>query len=121
MAIVAIVAGLAYSLYDFGGLTTITQFIELVLVVTFLIGTYQLAHEKPSGYLLYFIMVCFNGALMWIEHYPWLVAQQVVSLGFIVDAYLAQKRKSNTPRRDNPPTKGRKASSRVGFLLSDLF
>jgi hypothetical protein len=93
VAIVAIVAGIAYSAYDFGGFTTTSQFLELGIVLGFLIGTYQLAHEKPAGYLWYLLMCSFTAVLMWVEHYPWLVAQQIVSLGFIVDAYLAQRRK----------------------------
>jgi hypothetical protein len=93
VAIFAIVAGIAYSLYDFGGLTTLNQFLELGIVLGFLIGTYQLAHEKPAGYLWYILMCSFTAVLMWVEHYPWLVAQQIVSLGFIVDAYMAQRRK----------------------------
>lgn len=93
VAIAAIVAGIAYSAYDFGGFTTMSQFLELGIVLGFLIGTYQLAHEKPAGYLWYLLMCSFTAVLMWVEHYPWLVAQQIVSLGFIVDAYFAQLRK----------------------------
>jgi hypothetical protein len=93
LAAVLIIAGIAYSLYDFGGITTVNQLLELGIIAGFLIGTYQLAHEKPSGYLWYLVMCTFNGALMWVQDYLWLAAQQVVSLGFIVDAYLAQRRR----------------------------
>ena len=93
-AFVVIVVGIAYSAYDFGGFTTRTQFLELGIVLGFLIGTYQLAHEKPAGYLWYLLMCSFTAVLMWIQDYPWLFAQQIASLGFIIDAYLAQRRKT---------------------------
>ncbi len=93
LAIAAIVGGIIYSLYDFGGLTTLSQFLELGIVAGFLIGTYQLAHENSKGYLWYLVMCSSTASLMWIEHYPWLVVQQVVSIGFITDSYLAHRRK----------------------------
>lgn len=93
IALVAIVLGFGYSLYDFGGLHTLTQWLEIGTVAGFLFGTYLLAKENASGYLWFIQMNVANGALMWVEHYPWLVLQQVVSLIFVVDAYLAWKRK----------------------------
>lgn len=87
LALVCIPLGFAYSLYDFGGLNTINQWLEIGLVVGFLVGTYLLAKERSGGYLWYVLMHVSCGWLMWIQGYPWLFLQQVVSLGFIVDAY----------------------------------
>ena len=87
LALICIPFGFVYSLYDFGGLNTINQWLEIGLVVGFLIGTYLLAKERASGYLWYVLMHISCGWLMWIQGYPWLFLQQVVSLGFIVDAY----------------------------------
>ena len=89
-----IIFGLACSLYDFGGLNTLNQWLEIGLVVGYLIGTYLLAKEHASGYLWFVLMHISCGALMWIQESPWLVLQQVVSLGFIIAAYtMAQQRK----------------------------
>lgn len=93
LAIVCIPLGFAYSLYDFGGLNTINQWLEVGLVIGFLVGTYLLAKEHASGYLWYVLMHVSCGWLMWIQNYPWLFWQQVVSLVFICDAYLTWKRK----------------------------
>lgn len=93
LAKVIMVAGIAYSLYDFGGLTTVTQLLEVVLVSAYLIGTYQLAHERANGYLCYIVMHVSCGWLMWIQNYPWLFWQQVVSLGFVLDAYFMWRKK----------------------------
>lgn len=95
LALACVALGTAYSLYDFGGLTTLNQFLEFGLTAGYLIGTYLLAKKHSSGYLWFIIMNVFCGWLMWIEHYPWLALQQAVSLGFIVDAFLME-RKSRT-------------------------
>ena len=95
IALVCIPLGFAYSRYDFGGLNTINQWLEIGLVLGFLIGTYLLANDRASGYLWYVLMHLTCGWLMWIQGYPWLFLQQVVSLGFIVDAYrMTKKRKA---------------------------
>ena len=92
LALVCIPLGFAYSLYDFGGLNTINQWLEIGLVGGFLIGTYLLAKERASGYLWYVLMHVTCGWLMWIQDCPWLFLQQVVSLGFIADAYFMTRR-----------------------------
>lgn len=92
LAFTCIPFGFAYSLYDFGGLNTLRQWLEIGLVVGFLVGTYQLAKERPSGYLWFVLMHISCGALMYIQGYLWLVLQQVISLGFIADAWLTQRK-----------------------------
>lgn len=95
LALLCIPLGFAYSLYDFGGVTTINQWLEVGLVLGFLVGTYLLAKERPHGYLWYVLMHVTCGWLMWIQGYPWLFLQQLVSLVFIADAWRAtQKRKT---------------------------
>lgn len=79
--------GLACSLYDFGGLHTSNQWLEIGLTLGFLIGTNDLAVGRARGYLWYILMHVACGALMWIQNSPWLVAQQAISLVFIIDAY----------------------------------
>lgn len=98
LALVCIPLGFAYSLYDFGGLNTINQWLEIGLVIGFLVGTYLLAKERASGYLWYVLMHITCGWLMWIQGYPWLCLQQAVSLVFIFDAYLMTQRQKRTSR-----------------------
>ncbi len=95
LALICIPLGFAYSLYDFGGLNTVNQFLEVGLVLGFLLGTYSLAKNHPIGYLFYVLMHLTCGTLMWIQDYPWLFLQQVISLGFILDAYVNAKRRRN--------------------------
>ncbi len=96
IAYVCIPIGLAISLYDFGGITTLNQCLEIGLVAGFLIGTYQLALHRYSGYLWYILMHVACGWLMWIQQFPWLAAQQAVSLLFIFDAYWVASRMQKT-------------------------
>ncbi len=95
LALVCIPLGFGCSFYDFGGITTINQWLEVGLVVGYLVGTYLLAKERASGYLWYVLMHVTCGWLMWIQGYPWLFLQQLVSLVFITDAWRAtQKRRA---------------------------
>ena len=98
LAFVCVPFGFAYSLHDFHGLKTLTQWLEIGLVVGFLMGTYQLAKQRPSGYLWYVLMHISCGYLMWVQHSPWLLLQQVVSLAFIADAYVTQRRQKPSPK-----------------------
>ncbi|MFC1662982.1 nicotinamide mononucleotide transporter [Patescibacteria group bacterium] len=95
VALLAITVGIIYSLKDFGGLNTINQYLELGLTLGFLVGTYQLAKEKPQGYLWFILMNLSCGSLMAVQHYYWLMLQQMVSLGFVIDAYRTQKHRAD--------------------------
>lgn len=93
LAIVCIVVGFSFSIYDFGGLNTLNQYLEMGLVMGFLVGTYLLAKKKTSGYLWFILMHISAGWLMWIQDSPWLFLQQVISLFFIVYAYSLSRSK----------------------------
>ena len=88
----AVVAGLGLSLYNFGGITSISQILELGIAAGFLIGTYQLAKQNPQGYLWFILGNVSCAMLMGLEGYNLLMIQQLISLIFVVDAYLANKR-----------------------------
>lgn len=87
LALAFTIVGLAYSVYDFGGLSTLNQVLEIGLVFGFLIGTYQLAKRQVTGYLWFVLMHLSCAALMWRQDHLLLFAQQLLSLLFIVDAY----------------------------------
>lgn len=95
IALFAIPLGLGYSVYDFGGINTLGQWLEIGLVVGFLVGTYQLAREQSSGYLWYVLMHVCAGSLMLHQNFRWLFWQQVLSLVFITEAYRASRGKES--------------------------
>ena len=98
LALICVPFGIGYSLYDFGGITTVNQWLEVGLVLGYLPGTYLLAKKRSVGYLFYVLMHVTCGWLMWIQGYPWLFLQQLVSLAFILDAFIVtQRRKSKIP------------------------
>ncbi|MBI4437970.1 hypothetical protein HY631_03410 [Candidatus Uhrbacteria bacterium] len=91
VALACIPLGFLYSLWDFGGFNTLNQWLETALVLGYLVGTYQLARERSQGYLWFVLMHVACGWLMWIQGYPWLLLQQIVSLAFIADAWRIQR------------------------------
>ena len=87
--------GLGLSLYDFGGLTTLSQLLELGMAAGFLMGTYLLSKGKPYGYFWLMLGNITCAWLMGIQAHWLLLAEQIISLGFVFDAYWVQRRKLN--------------------------
>ena len=79
-----IIFGTSYSLYDYGGLTSMSQLLEIGVMIGFLLGSYLLAKNKSSGWLFFMIMNGSMGALMFVQSNPILAFQQAVSLCFVV-------------------------------------
>lgn len=73
-ALFAIPVGLGCSLYDFGGITTLNQLLEIAGSAGFLVGTYLLSKDQESGYGWFMLMNAATGWLLYIEKYPWFVA-----------------------------------------------
>ncbi len=99
---IMVMTGLGISLYDFGGIVTESQILELGLAAGFLIGTYLLARDKPSGYLWFLLMNASSARLMFIQNFPWLALQQVISFGIVAAAYLVEKRKAQARNASTP-------------------
>ena len=83
-----ILVGFLYSCFDYGSNAGL------------LFGTYLIYRQKPAGYCWYMLMHLTTGALMAIQHLPWLALQQAASMAFVVDAYRVERRKAlaKTPR-----------------------
>jgi len=84
--------GIAYSLYDFGGITAFSQVLEIVMIAGFLIGTYLLARKSPVGWLWFMPMNTSAGILMFIQDKPYLALQQALSLCFVIRGYVLSRR-----------------------------
>ena len=87
----SVIAGLSFSINHYGGIKTLTQVSEIVMVSTFLLGTYYLAKQSNIGYLYYIIMHIACIYLMYLNGYHGLMLQQIISIGFVVDAYMHTK------------------------------
>ena len=83
-----IIFGTSYSLYDYGGITSISQLLEIGVMIGFLLGSYLLAKNKTYGWLFFMIMNGSMGTLMIIQNKPILAFQQAVSLCIVVYGFI---------------------------------
>jgi len=91
VAKLSVLIGLTLSFYEFGGIKTLNQFLELGIAAGFLMGTYMMAKDKVQGYFWLMLGNVSCASLMGLEGFFVLMAQQTVSLFFVTDAYLARK------------------------------
>ncbi len=92
--------GIIYSLYDHRGLTSITQLLELCVTIGFLMGTYLLAEKKSIGWLFFALMNVSMATLMAVQSKPYLVVQQITSLGFVVWGYHRSQKQAKEESND---------------------
>ncbi|MCJ2165774.1 MULTISPECIES: hypothetical protein [unclassified Pseudodesulfovibrio] len=88
----AVFVGLGASLYEFGGITTVNQILELCIAAGFLMGTYLMAKDNIHGYFWLMLGNVSCSALMGIQNYSILMVQQLISLVFVVDAYWTRRK-----------------------------
>ena len=89
-----LIFGTSYSLYDYGGITSISQLLEIGVMIGFLLGSYHLAKNKAFGWLFFMIMNGSMGTLMIIQSKPILAIQQTVSLCVVVYGFITAIRVS---------------------------
>lgn len=76
--------GVSYSLYDYSGLTSITQVLEILIVVGYLSGTYLIARRRWFGWLWFILMNLSCAMLMNVHGKYFLAIQQCISLLFVI-------------------------------------
>jgi hypothetical protein len=86
------VLGIGYSLYDFGGITSASQLLEMAVTLGFLLGSYLLAKNNSSGWLFFMLMNGSMATLMYLQNKPLLAGQQLLSLCFVVYGYIMSQR-----------------------------
>ena len=84
--------GLLLSLYEFGGLKYLSQFLELAISAGFLLGTYLMAKDDIRGYFWLMLGNVACASLMGIQSYWILMLQQLLSLVFVIDACRIRRR-----------------------------
>lgn len=95
---VALLFGVGYSLFDYGGITSGTQALEIGVMIGFLIGTYLLAKKNPCGWLFFMLMNGSMAFLMFLQHKPLLAIQQLVSLSFVIYGFAVALKTSGIRR-----------------------
>ena len=89
----SVLAGIVLSIYEFGGIRTPNQFLELGIAAGFLMGTYMMAKDNVQGYFWLMLGNVSCASLMGIEGFFILMIQQLVSLIFVADAFLVRRKK----------------------------
>jgi len=87
--------GVGYSLYVHGGITSLSQVLEIGVMLGFLLGSYYLAKNNPNGWLFFMLMNLSMASLMFLQDKPILMAQQLLSLCFVI--YGFNKTRQNKP------------------------
>lgn len=82
-----IFVGVSYSINDYGGLTSLSQFLEIGVMIGFLLGSYFLAKNNTHGWLFFMVMNSSMSALMLLQGKPFLAVQQIISLTFVIYGY----------------------------------
>ncbi|MGE4297843.1 MAG: hypothetical protein AB7E47_07430 [Desulfovibrionaceae bacterium] len=101
IAKISVLGGLGLSLHEYGGLTDVSQLCELGIAAGFLLGTYMMAHDSAQGYLWLMLGNVSCSALMGREGYYILMSQQLVSLGFVVDAFVTRRRNHSIAAKED--------------------
>ena len=91
----SIALGVGYSLFDYGGITSFSQFLEMGVMLGFLLGSYLLAKNNRTGWLFFMVMNGSMATLMLIQHKPLLALQQIVSLGFVIYGFRASRKNNH--------------------------
>ena len=94
IAKVSVLLGLALSIYEFGGIKTVNQCLELGIAAGFLMGTYMMAKDRAQGYLWLMLGNVSCASLMGMQGYFILMTQQLVSLAFVTDGFLVRRKKA---------------------------
>lgn len=88
----SIALGVSYSLFDYGGITSFSQVLEMGVMLGFLLGSYLLAKNNRTGWLLFMLMNGSMATLMFVQNKPLLTAQQIVSLSFVIYGFRASRK-----------------------------
>ena len=83
--------GLSFSLYHHGGITSVTQVLEVGVMLGFLLGSYYLAKGNTNGWLMFMLMNLSMATLMFMQEKPILIAQQLLSLCFVLYGFIKSR------------------------------
>ncbi|HIE07621.1 MAG TPA: hypothetical protein EYP64_06220 [Desulfarculaceae bacterium] len=81
---VFLILGVSYSVYDYGGIASVSQLLEIGVMIGFLVGSYLLAKNNSYGWLFFMLMNGSMASLMLIQNKIFLSVQQLVSLCFVI-------------------------------------
>jgi hypothetical protein len=93
-----IALGTGYSIYEYRGITSVSQYLEIGTMVGFLMGSYLLAKNRIAGWPFFILMNISMGTLMLIQAKPILAVQQGISLCFVVYGFVTASKRNTTDK-----------------------
>lgn len=87
--------GVLYSVNLHGGITSMTQVLELGVMLGFLLGSYYMAKNSTKGWLFFMLMNLSMASLMLLQAKPILMAQQLLSFCFVFYGFNKSHRRIN--------------------------
>ncbi len=87
----SLVFGLSFSIYHHGGIVSLNQMLEVGVMLGFLLGSYLLAKGNVNGWLFFMLMNISMASLMLIQDKPLLMAQQLLSLCFVLYGFATSR------------------------------
>jgi hypothetical protein len=87
-----LIIGVFYSIYDYGGISSASQLLEIGVMVGFLIGSYLLAKSNLFGWIFFMLMNGSMASLMLMQNKPLLTVQQIISLCFVIYGFAVSHR-----------------------------
>lgn len=91
----ALFFGVFFSLRHHGSLHSLSQFLEIGVVVGFLIGSYFMAKDHINGWLFFMLMNISAASLMLLHGNFILMVQQLISLGFVMYGFWQARKQKN--------------------------
>lgn len=79
--------GLSYSVNYHSGINSISQTLEVGMMLGFLLGSYYLARNNNIGWVFFMLMNMSTATLMLLQEKPILMVQQLMSLCFVFYGY----------------------------------
>lgn len=92
----SLIFGIYISIKYNHGISSLSQILELGVMLGFLLGSYAIAKENISGWFFFMLMNLSMATLMLIQNKPILMAQQLVSLYFVIYGYIKSYRNSKS-------------------------
>ena len=83
-----IIIGVSYSIYTFNGIKNLSQILEIISIIGYLVGTNLLAKRNPFAWLMYAQAHGSMSLLMYIQGKPILCMEQVISVILVIIGFI---------------------------------
>ncbi len=97
----SLVFGLSLSVWAHGGINSLSQLLEMGVMLGFLLGSYLMAKGNNNGWLFFMLMNLSMAALMLLQGKSILMAQQLLSLCFVIYGFTKSTQSARLQRANS--------------------